>query len=86
MTFEAGVPAEHEVYFAVNDSTEFRAPAMTLTHMGGIEIEELDRKFIANVPFEALTGLKAFVVANSLSDIGAPKELISPLVQHLPKL
>jgi succinyl-CoA synthetase beta subunit len=73
VTFEAGVPADHEVYFAVNDSTEFRAPAMTLTH-------------IANVPFEALTGLKAFVVANALSDIGAPKELISPLVQHLPKL
>jgi succinyl-CoA synthetase beta subunit len=86
VTFEAGVPAEHEVYFAVNDSTQFRAPAMTLTHMGGIEIEELDKKLIANVPFEALTGLKAFVVANALSDIGAPKELISPLVQHLPKL
>jgi succinyl-CoA synthetase beta subunit len=86
VTFEAGVPSDHEVYFAVNDSTEFRAPAMTLTHMGGIEIEELDRKFIANVPFEALTGLKAFVVANALYDIGAPKELISPLVQHLPKL
>jgi succinyl-CoA synthetase beta subunit len=26
------------------------------------------------------------VVAYALSDIGAPKELISPLVQHLPKL
>jgi succinyl-CoA synthetase beta subunit len=86
VTFEAGVPAEHEVYFAINDSTEFRAPAMTLTHMGGVEIEELDKKLIANVPFEALTGLKAFVVANALSDIGAPKEVISPLVQHLPKL
>jgi succinyl-CoA synthetase beta subunit len=86
VTFEAAVPAEHEVYFAIDDSTEFRAPAMTLTHLGGIEIEELDKKFIANVPFEALTGLKAFVVANALSDIGAPRELISPLVQHLPKL
>src|SRR6516165_4919744 len=69
VTFEAGVPAEHEVYFAISDSTEFRAPAMTLTHMGGVEIEELDRKLIANVPFEALTGLKAFVVANALTDI-----------------
>ena len=38
------------------------------------------------MPFEALTGLKAFVVANALTDIGAPKEIISPLVQHLPKL
>ncbi len=86
VTFEAGVPAEHEVYFAVTDSTVFRAPTMTLTHMGGVDIEELDKKLIANVPFEALTGLKAFVVANALSDLEAPKEIISPLVQHLPKL
>ena len=86
VTFEAGVPAEREVYFAISDSTEFRAPAMTLTHVGGIDIEELDKGQIARVPFEALTGLKAFVVANALTDIGAPKEIISPLVQHLPKL
>ena len=86
VTFEGGVPAEHEVYFAITDSTAFRAPTMTLTHVGGMDIEELDKKQVAQVPFEALTGLKAFVVANALSDIGAPKEIISPLVQHLPKL
>ncbi len=86
VTFEAGVPAQHEVYFAISDSTVYRAPTMTLTHMGGVDIEELDKTQIANVPFDALTGLKAFVVANALSDIGAPKEVISPLVQHLPKL
>ena len=86
VTFEGGVPAEHEVYFAITDSTEFRAPTMTLTHHGGMDIEELSKNEVAQVPFEALTGLKAFVVANALSDIGAPKEIISPLVQHLPKL
>ena len=84
VTFEGGVPAEHEVYFAITDSTEFRAPTMTLTHVGGVDIEELDKKLVAQVPFEALTGLKAFVVAKALSDIDAPKEIISPLVQHLP--
>jgi hypothetical protein len=26
VTFEGAVPAEHEVYFAINDSTRFRAP------------------------------------------------------------
>lgn len=86
VTFEGGVPAEHEVYFAITDSTEYRAPTMSLTHVGGIDIEELNKTQIARVPFEALTGLKAFVVANALTDIGAPKEIISPLVQHLPKL
>ena len=34
VTFEGAVPAEHEVYFSITDSTEFRAPTMTLTHMG----------------------------------------------------
>ncbi len=38
------------------------------------------------IPFDPLTGLKAFVVANALSTLGAPKQIISPLVQHLPKL
>ncbi len=86
VTFEAGVPAEHEVYFSISDSTHFRAPTMTLTHMGGMDIEELDKSQVAMVPFDPLTGLKAFVVANALTEIGAPKEIISPLVQQLPKL
>ena len=86
VTFEGGVPAEHEIYFSITDSTVYRAPTMTLTHRGGVDIEELAPYELAQVPFDALTGLKAFVVANALSDIGAPKEVISPLVQHLPKL
>jgi succinyl-CoA synthetase beta subunit len=49
-----------------------------------MDIEELDKSLIANVPFDPLTGLKAFVVANALSELNAPKELISPLVQQLP--
>ena len=32
VTFEAGVPAEHEVYFSITDDTRFRAPTMTITH------------------------------------------------------
>src|SRR5450755_1934207 len=84
VTFEGAVSAEHEVYFSISDSTHFRAPTMTLTHHGGMDIEELDKKMIANVPFDPLTGLKAFVVANALSELDAPKEIISPLVQQLP--
>ena len=86
VTFEGAVPAKHEVYFSITDSTHFRAPTMTLTHQGGVDIEELDRSQVAQIPFDSLTGLKAFVVANALSELNAPKELISPLVQQLPKL
>jgi succinyl-CoA synthetase beta subunit len=86
VTFEGAVTAEHEVYFSLTDSTHFRAPTMTLTHHGGMDIEELDKSQVAQVPFDPLTGFKAFVVANALSNLQAPKEIISPLVQHLPKL
>jgi succinyl-CoA synthetase beta subunit len=86
VTFEGAVPAEHEVYFSITESTRFRAPTMTLTHKGGMDIEELDKHLVAQVPFDPLTGLKAFVVANALSELQAPKQIISPLVQQLPKL
>ena len=86
VTFEGAVPAEHEVYFSITDSTRFRAPTMTLTHHGGVDIEELDKSLVASIPFDPLTGLKAFVVANALTELNAPKQIISPLVQQLPKL
>lgn len=86
VTFEGAVPAQHEVYFSITDSTRYRAPTMTISHCGGVDIEELSRDKIVEVPFDPLTGLKSFVVAHALSDLGAPKEIISPLVQHLPKL
>ncbi len=86
VTFEGGIPAEHEVYFSISDSTEFRAPTMTITHHGGVDIEELGEGMIKEVPFDPLTGLKSFHVSNALEDLGAPKEIISPLVQNLPKL
>ena len=86
VTFEGAVPAKHEIYFSITDSTRYRAPVMTLTHHGGMDIEELDKTQIIEVPFDPLTGLKSFIVSNALTDLGAPKEIISPLVQHLPKL
>jgi succinyl-CoA synthetase beta subunit len=86
VTFEAGVPAEHEVYFSIRDSTRYRAPTITITHQGGMDIEEVPKDKIAEIPFDPLTGLKSFVITNALSDINAPKEIISPLAQNLPKL
>ncbi len=86
VTFEGGVPAEHEVYFSISDSTLYRAPTMTITHHGGMDIEELSKDKVKEVPFDALTGLKSFHVSNALMELGAPSEIISPLVQNLPKL
>jgi len=86
VTFEGGVPANHEVYFSISESTVFRAPTMTITHHGGVDIEELTKDKIKEIPFDPLTGLKSFHIANALEELGAPSEIISPLVQNLPKL
>ena len=43
VTFEGGVPAEHEIYFSITDDTRFRAPTITITHKGGVDIEELGK-------------------------------------------
>jgi succinyl-CoA synthetase beta subunit len=51
-----------------------------------MDIEELPKDQIAEIPFDPLTGLKSFVITNALSDIKAPREIISPLAQNLPKL
>ena len=86
VTYEGAVPAQHEIYFSITDNTEFRAPAITITHHGGMDIEELPPDKLKVIPFDPLTGFKGFIVSNALRDLGAPQEIISPLVQHLPKL
>lgn len=86
VTFESAIPAKHEVYFSITDSTRYRAPTITISYCGGMDIEEVARDQIAEIPFDPLTGMKSFVIANALSDLKAPQEIVSPLVQHLPKL
>ncbi len=86
VTFEGLVPSDYEIYCSITDSTRYRAPAITITHHGGMDIEELGEDKIVNVPFDSLTGFKGFVVNNSLQRINAPNEIVSPLVQNLPKL
>jgi len=86
VTYEGAVPAKHEIYVSITDSTRFRAPTLTLTHHGGVAIEELSSNMIGTVPFDPFTGLKGFVVSNILNELKAPNEIISPLVQTIPKL
>ncbi|WP_245301757.1 ATP citrate lyase citrate-binding domain-containing protein [Bradyrhizobium sp. LTSP885] len=86
VTYEAFVPSEHEVYVSISDSTRFRAPTLTITHHGGVDVEDVDADRVAQVPFDPLTGLKAFVISNALSDLKAPRQIVSPLAQYLPRL
>ncbi|MBF0164921.1 MAG: carboxylate--amine ligase [Magnetococcales bacterium] len=86
VTFEGFVKAEHEIYVSLTDNTIYRAPTLTITHHGGMDIEELPPSKIAVVPFDPLTGLKGFVISNALDKMNAPNEILSPLVQNITKL
>ncbi|MCP5047240.1 MAG: carboxylate--amine ligase [bacterium] len=86
VTFEGNVNAEEEIYFSISESTEYRSPVMTVTHHGGMDIEELPQEKLIVVPFDPLTGLKSFQIANALNKLGAPNHIFSPLVQKLPSL
>ncbi|MBF0272997.1 MAG: carboxylate--amine ligase [Magnetococcales bacterium] len=86
VTFEGFVKAEHEIYVSLTDNTLYRAPTLTITHHGGMDIEELPPSKIAVVPFDPLTGLKGFVISNALDKMHAPNEILSPLVQNITKL
>ena len=86
VTYESFIKADYEVYFSLTDSTVYRAPTITITHHGGVDIEELPEDKIVTIPFDPLTGLKGFVISNALNKLGAPNEIISPLVQNLTKL
>ena len=86
VTYEATVPSEYEVYVSISESTKYRAPVLTISVEGGINIEEIDSSRIAEVPFDPLTGLKSYIVANALASIKAPNETRSPLVQSVPRL
>jgi succinyl-CoA synthetase beta subunit len=86
VTFESFIPSSYEIYVSISDNTRFRAPTITITHHGGVDIEDLPAEKIGITPFDPLTGFKGFVVSNTLNQLNAPNEIISPLVQNLPKL
>jgi len=86
VTYEEFIPSDYEIYFNLNVCTSSRRTSFTLTHHGGVDIEELPPEMIVNKSFNALTGLKAYHIIDALSDLDAPSEIISPLVQFLPKL
>jgi len=86
VTFEEFIPSSYEIYFNFSVSTVSRRVNFTITHHGGVDIEELDKTMIFEGSFDAITGLKSFHIIDALAEINAPAEIISPLTQFLPSL
>ncbi len=86
VTFEEFIPSSYEIYFNLSVSTITRKVNFTLTHHGGIDIEELGPDKLYEGTFDPITGLKTYHIIDALSHLNAPLEIISPLAQQLPKL
>jgi succinyl-CoA synthetase beta subunit len=84
VSFEAYVPSEVEVYFSIDASTATRSPVFTISPRGGVDIEGAAQR--QTVEIDPFLGISSFDITNALIATGCPEELISPLVQHLPKL
>lgn len=86
VTFEEFIPSSYEIYFSLSVSTVTRKVNFTLTHHGGVDIEELPADQIVESTFDPITGLKAYHIIDALTRLNAPGEIISPLARYLPKL
>ncbi len=70
-----------EIYASITYSTDHRAPVLTLSFEGGIDIEEVDPSKIGIYPINPLKGLYPHMVRNYLLELGMPKEFIGILRQ-----
>lgn len=86
VSFEAFVPSEVEIYFSIDASTASRAPVFTISPRGGVDIEGVEPARKQTVEIDPFLGISSFEITNALIATGCPEEVISPLVQHLPKL
>ncbi len=86
VVFEAFVPSEVEIYFSIDASTANRGPVFTISPCGGVDIERVPPERKQTVEIDPFLGISSFEITNALTATGCPEEVISPLVQHLPKL
>jgi len=86
VTYEEFIPSSYEIYFNFSVSTISRRVNFTLTHHGGVDIEELDKNIIFEGSFDTITGLKSYHIIDALTQLKAPSEIISSLTQYLPQL
>jgi len=86
VSFEAFIPSEIEIYFSIDASTASRGPVFTISPRGGQDIEGVAPEQKQTVEIDPFLGISSFEITNALTATGCPEEVISPLVQHLPKL
>ncbi len=70
-----------EIYASITYSTDVRAPVLTLSLEGGMEIEEVPQEKILIKEINVFKGLYPHMVRNYLLELGLPKEFMPALRQ-----
>ncbi len=68
-----------ELYASITYSTEVRAPVLTLSLEGGMDIEEVPPEKVKTWPINPLKGLYPHMVRNYLLELGFPQEYMGVL-------
>ncbi len=68
-----------ELYASITYSTEVRAPVLTLSLEGGMDIEEVPPEKVRSWPINPLKGLYPHMVRNYLLELGFPQEYMGVL-------
>ncbi|MFN3946854.1 MAG: ATP-grasp domain-containing protein [Aquificaceae bacterium] len=68
-----------ELYASITYSTEVRAPVLTLSLEGGMDIEEVPQEKVKSWTIDPLKGLYPHMVRNYLLELGFPKEYMGVL-------
>jgi succinyl-CoA synthetase beta subunit len=73
------IPAQMEMYTAVQYNTSFLAPSFTVSLQGGVDIEEVAEEAKVTIPIDIYRGLDAYQASEILSALNCPKNLNSLL-------
>ena len=73
------VPADYEIFTAINYSTHTLSPAFTVSLRGGMEVEAIAEADKVTVPLNVFQGLNAYQASEALAKLGVKGKLNSRL-------
>lgn len=71
------IPAGLEIYTAITYNSAFLGPSLTVSLVGGVDIEEVEEDKKATIGINTYDGLDAYQAGEAFASLGCPKDLIS---------
>ncbi len=77
------IPSEMEVYSAITYDSRYMGPSLTVSLVGGMEIEDVGEDKKVTIPIDVYKGLGAYQASEVLAQLGCPKGVVSLLSRSL---